>query len=186
MERRRSRKVRESFFGGENSRGTRGPARGRGRQGPGVGAGPFPGGREASPASRGAIAQQRIPGAPALEDFPAPGSGCPRQAPRARHRGSRSGWGRDPATRGSRAHTSACLCSRSGPERPCPTVPSSPARPPRECAAPRPVRAPGLPPLGVLTPPPGSGISTGFSLDSSLRPRSWAPVPPRTPGSPRY
>lgn len=42
MESRSSREVRESFFRGENSRGTRGPARGRGHGGLGAGTGLLP------------------------------------------------------------------------------------------------------------------------------------------------
>ena len=49
MERRSSREVRESFFGGENSRGTRGPARRRGRGDPWAGAGTLLGREGADP-----------------------------------------------------------------------------------------------------------------------------------------
>lgn len=131
----RSREVRESFFGGENSRGTPGPARGRRCGGPRAGPGSFLGRGEPAQASRGAIAQQRILGAPALEDFPAPGSGPP-SAPGPASRGSPS---RDTPVRGPPSISPGATqlrprpCSRSGPEQPCPTAPSSPARPPREC-----------------------------------------------------
>lgn len=78
LARRRSPEVRESFFGGENSCGTQRPARGRRGGGLGTGTGLLARQVGRTRASRGPIAQQRIPGAPALEAFPAPGSGPPK------------------------------------------------------------------------------------------------------------
>lgn len=101
-----------------------------GRGGPRIRAGPLPSRGLRTWVSWGAIVQQRIPGAPALEGLPVPGS-CP-----PRHSGAPQP---DPAVSCSRdPHSATIVLSRCGRERPCPTAPSSPARLPRECDIPSP------------------------------------------------
>lgn len=157
MERRSSREVRESFFGGENSRGTRGPARRRGRGDPRAGAGTLLGREGADPGLLGGDRPTKDPWGARPRGPPRPRFRPP-QAPRTWHyRASQL----SPAIAGlGDPHLATRLRSRCGREWPCPTAPSSPARPPRECDIPSPSAHSGLQPprpVGASRPPrPGS------------------------------
>lgn len=152
----------------------------------GPGRGPSRAGRTLALASRGAIAQQRIPGAPALGDFPAPGSGPPRR----RLSGlSHRGGGRKSASEARASPISARICV-AGPA-PSGHVPrpqaarrgrrvSEPPSALSEQLDPRP-----SPPPRVRASPRGSRRPHRFLLDPITSPRFRAPVPPRTPTVPQ-
>lgn len=182
LARRRSREVRESFFGGENSCGTPGPARGRRRGGLGTGTGLPAGQVGRTGASRGPIAQQRIPGAPAREAFPAPGSGPPKRC----GPGGVGGLGAPYSATRLRSR-----CGRSGHV----PRPQAARRGRRVSATPLPQPPRGrssAPPtwLGSSTPAPGSRLPATRAVPALAPPRASpharAPAPPRGPHCPPH
>lgn len=167
LERRSSGEVRESFFGGENSRGTRGPAKGWGRGGPGAGEGPLPDRGRVGPALPGGDRPTKDPWGARPRGPPRPWIRPP-QTPRARHSGAPPPG--HPVGGSGAPHSATRLPSRWGRERPCPTAPSSPARPPRECDIPSPS------PLGATAQPPPA-------LSELLAPRPPRVLTPHTAGA---
>lgn len=135
----------------KNSRGTRGPARRRGARGSQAGAGTLLGREGADPGLLGGDRPTKDPwGRPPPRASPPPvpaPAGAPDLALQGQLSPAIAGLG-DP-------HLATRLRSRCCREWPCPTAPSSPARPPRECDIPSPLSS-----LGAAATPSRWSFST--------------------------
>lgn len=184
LERRSSREVRESFFGGENSRGTRGPARGRGRGGPGTGEGPLPDRGRVGPALPGGDRPTKDPWGARPRGPPRPWIRPP-QTPRARH----SGIPRRPGPSAARAPLTrprVCLPGGAGSghvprlqaARRGRRVSATPLPQPTRVCSPAPALPVGARRPSPLAPRPRVLTPPTAGQDLPARPQLPAPVPP--------